>query len=771
MALKIGSNQRARRGGSRSSGRKNERRQDNLEVREQFHLIRKLALDVSEQSTVDDCLWHVVQTVVDGLDVESCCIYLFDEDRSTLIQRATQGPDNPSGRQSLIPVRVPVGSGIVGEVAQTGEPMLSTATDGAVSAHRRKRYRARLVVPLLHSSGTVGVIDCQAQSKDAFAPWHTDLLSTVAGVVSDRIAHRLTLDRLASIAGELEETRAALRVGEERYRVLYDEHPSMFVMLDSLGVIKVANRFALKELGFEERELVSRPVSDLYKDENSATIMARITQCLESPHKLHRFESDLLRKSGEVMRVRETARVIDFDGDVNTILVVIEDITDTYNLSKELEFQATHDSLTGLCNRREFERRLNGALASSRASNTDHAICYIDLDQFKLINDTCGHRAGDQLLTELSKLFNSRIRQSDTVARLGGDEFGILMEACPLGNAQRVAESLRKSVEEFRFEWDEQQFSTGVSVGLVAMTPHTQSVGEAMAYADAACYAAKEAGRNRLHVYHMEDEEMIKRDQEMRWVSRIERALEIDNFRLYAQPIVPIKSNVGKVKAYEILLRMIGDDGEIILPDGFLPAAERYGLATRVDRWVLDHTVEWLAENKDEIEGVNMISVNLSARTVCDESFLDFAKLILQKSVIDPAIICFEITETTAMSNIGRATRFISELQDIGCQFALDDFGSGFSSLAHVRNLPVDLLKIDGSLIRDVLEDPVDLALVRSISDIGHMLGKKTIAEFVATDELLDAMSEAGLDFVQGSVVGDAMPIGQILPTRLQLID
>jgi len=247
--------------------------------------------------------------------------------------------------------------------------------------------------------------------------------------------------------------------------------------------------------------------------------------------------------------------------------------------------------------------------------------------------------------------------------------------------------------------------------------------------------------------------------------------LNKDQFSLYAQPIVPINSYLGEIKAFEILLRMVGEDGEIILPDGFLPAAERYGLATRVDHWVLEHTIAWLSEHKDSVRDVSMICVNLSARSVCDETFLEFAKSTLKRADIDPAIICFEITETTAMSNAGRASRFISELQEIGCQFALDDFGSGFSSLSHLRNLPVDILKIDGSLIRDVLEDPVDLALVRSISDIGHMLGKKTIAEFVATDELLEAMKQAGLDFVQGSITGSAMPLARILPTRLQLIN
>ena len=435
------------------------------------------------------------------------------------------------------------------------------------------------------------------------------------------------------------------------------------------------------------------------------------------------------------------------------------DITEARRLSEQLSFQAAHDPLTGLSNRREFETRLDRALASARDHGAEHALCYLDLDQFKVVNDTSGHVAGDELLRQLGMLLSRHLRSRDTLARLGGDEFGVLLEHCSVDQAWGVANTIREAIEEFRFAWEDKTFSIGISVGLVPVNAEGESISALMSAADSACYAAKEQGRNRIQIYHEEDSQLARRYGEMAWVSRIQHALDDDRFKLVFQPIVPLAADTTEPPHYEMLVRLREDSGELVLPGAFLAAAERFSLAVGIDRWVVDNAFRWFAERARRRQETLLCSINLSGHSISDEGFLDYVIAQFDELLIDPSQICFEVTETAAISNLSSATRFINVLKEIGCLFSLDDFGSGLSSFAYLKSLPVDFVKIDGLFVRDIVDDPLDLALVRSINEIGHTMGKRTIAEFAETPGVLAKLREIGVDYAQGYTLGMPQPL------------
>jgi ammonium transporter len=449
--------------------------------------------------------------------------------------------------------------------------------------------------------------------------------------------------------------------------------------------------------------------------------------------------------------------IVDESGKITHFLESQEDITEIHHLTEKLTHQASHDALTNLINRREFEQRLDRVLESSHEHKTEHALCYLDLDQFKVINDTCGHVAGDELLRQLAGLLLHRLRQRDTLARLGGDEFGILMEHCSLNQARKVAGLILKEIEDFRFAWENQSFSIGVSIGIVAINQYTGSTIEILKEADAACYAAKDAGRNRIHVYNEDDLDMVSRHGEMQWVARINKTLEEKRFRLYAQPIVSLQRNIEKICFHEILLKMEEEDGTLISAEKFLPAAERFNLSAKLDRWVIETAFNFLKNQPDFQSQSSIWTINLSAQSLTATGFLDF--VIEQLKDVDPKKICFEITETAAIANLSIATRFISIIKELGCQFALDDFGSGLSSFGYLKTLTVDYLKIDGIFVRDIVSDPIDRAMVKSINEIGQVMGLKTIAEFVENDGIMRILKDIGVNYGQGFGIGKPYPI------------
>ncbi|MDH3637950.1 MAG: EAL domain-containing protein [Gammaproteobacteria bacterium] len=434
-----------------------------------------------------------------------------------------------------------------------------------------------------------------------------------------------------------------------------------------------------------------------------------------------------------------------------------QDVTKTQRLSEELAYHAQHDSLTGLINRRVFEQHLGRVLAETQGEKSEHILCYLDLDQFKVINDTCGHAAGDELLCQIANLLLRRVRKTDILARLGGDEFGLLMENCSLRHASRIADTLRDGIQEFRFSFKGKVFSISVSIGMVPLDKHNTSVANALSAADAACYIAKNQGRNRVHIYKENGAQLIRWKREMELTSTMTQALERNGFKLAFQSIVPANDS-GEGSMFEVLLRMEDESGNVMLPNAFLPAAERYSMLTRIDRWVARKALEWLEQNRDRCRDLKLCAVNLSGQSLSDPEFQDFLNELFDETKVPPEKVCFEITETAAISDLSNTQRFIEMFRERGCQFALDDFGSGLSSFAYLKTLPVDYVKIDGLFVKDVTSDPIDLAMVKSINEISHLMGKRTIAEHVEDEQTLAILRDIGVDYVQGNGVSRPRP-------------
>jgi len=426
---------------------------------------------------------------------------------------------------------------------------------------------------------------------------------------------------------------------------------------------------------------------------------------------------------------------------------------------------AYHDQLTGLVNRNEFDRHLNNALDSAKCNNISHVLLYLDLDQFKVINDTCGHQAGDELLSQLALLLREEVRGNDILARLGGDEFGLLLENCPLDKAKVIAEDLRELVSDFRFVWRDKSFSIGVSIGMAKITKDAQGADEVLGAADIACYAAKDMGRDRVHVYKDDDSELLRRQTEMQWVSRIKNALEEGRFVLHQQQMRSLNRLNGTVRCAEFLVRMLDEQDNIIMPGAFIPAAERYGIMPLLDRWVVRSVIAYLADNLSASEKSNSIFfVNLSSNSLSDSDFSTYIRQQITHYNIPPELLCFEITETAAISNLSETVKFINEVRSFGCLFALDNFGSGLSSFSYLKTLPVDYLKIDGSFVRDIEMDPMNFAIVQAINEIGHVAGLHTIAEFVENEKTLESLRDIGVDFVQGYCIAHPQTVCARVP-------
>lgn len=448
---------------------------------------------------------------------------------------------------------------------------------------------------------------------------------------------------------------------------------------------------------------------------------------------------------------------ITFDPETDLYRMYVWDITKLRNLSTKMSYQATHDALTNLINRREFERRLNLAADDAKVNHKTHSLFFMDLDKFKVVNDTCGHVAGDELLKQLSSLISSSIRDTDTVARLGGDEFGILLCCCHVEKANSLAEVIRKNVEEFRFHWDNKTFKIGICIGIVTLDTKSGTVKEILSAADTACYLAKEQGRNRVHVYEADQDALIKHTDEVNWLNRINTALDQNNFILYFQKIAAINFKCND--HYEVLVRMIAEDGSTIPPSSFIPAAERFDVMSSIDHWVIQNTLAIM--QKPRYKNLDL-SINLSGQSLSDKKFMQECIHQIENSSVNSGRLCFEITETAMIANLNNAIHSVSILRELGCKVSLDDFGSGLSSFAYLKNLPVDFLKIDGSLIKELENDPINITMVESIIHIGHSMGLKTIAEYVENEAILNIVKNMKIDFVQGYGIAKPVPLEEI---------
>ncbi len=587
------------------------------------------------------------------------------------------------------------------------------------------------------------------------------------------------------LARSLGQSRQPQEAVVENVPALPERRPSMFhkadefarstlqsiadgvVTTDTEGRVDYLNIVAEKLTGWIREEAMGQPLATVLRliDEDSDEPVADpVARCLASvdsfplPGPLN-----LLNREGDkefAVEVRVSA-IRDADNPALGVVLVFHDTTELTSLTHRLSYQASHDSLTGLLNRHEFEARLELALESARHENIEHVLCYMDLDRFKVVNDTCGHVAGDELLKQLATRMRASIREADILARLGGDEFGLLLEGCHLAQARGVVNNLLQMVSEFRFVWADKAFDVGISIGLAPISAQSGNITDVLSAADSACYIAKDQGRNRLHVFEQDDLALLHQKGEMQWLQIIRQALENDGFVLYQQAIRPMKGvpPAGDDTPHsEILLRLRTGEGEVVAPSSFLPAAERYHLMPQIDRWVVTQVLAFLRALQAQ-GGVMNLSINLSGQSLCDEDFPGFVTTAVLASGVPPTWLCFEVTETTAITNLSRAVGLISELKRMGCHFALDDFGSGLSSFSYLKNLPVDYLKIDGSFVKDMDRNPVDRAMVAAINEIGHLMGIQTVAEFVTRLDVLEALDEIGVDYAQGYFIATPEPL------------
>lgn len=558
-------------------------------------------------------------------------------------------------------------------------------------------------------------------------------------------------------------TEAELQRLNDHLRLLLESTGEGIYGIDRHGFCTFINQAGADILGYRVSEPVGRHMHHLVHHSREDGSDYPFEEC-PIYHTLQegqavRSEADVLwRENGDAVPVNYSANPVIENGIVSGAVVVFRDVAEARAMAKRMDYLASHDPLTGLFNRHVFEQHLERALESAQEEQRSHLLCYLDLDQFKLINDTCGHTAGDELLRQLAPLLEKRIRRSDMLARLGGDEFGVLLESCGLERGMQVVNELRETVQEYRFAWESKTFSLGVSIGVVAIDRHSTGPAAVLSAADSACYVAKDSGRNRVHIYREQDAELARRHGEMQWVSRLQSALEEDRLLLYAQQIVPVHEQING-EHIEILLRLQDESGETVPPGAFIPAAERYNLMPAVDRRVLEKAFNWLSDNPRCLEHLSFCAVNLSGHTLSNPDFLAFVVQRAAECRIPPVKICFEITETAAVANLSAAAHFITELKGHGFRFALDDFGSGMSSFAYLKNLPVDFLKIDGNFVRDIAKDNIDRAMVTAINQVGQVMGLKTIAEFVEHDAILGHLRQIGVDYAQGYGIGRPMPL------------
>ncbi|WP_411908569.1 EAL domain-containing protein [Mesorhizobium sp. ES1-4] len=591
------------------------------------------------------------------------------------------------------------------------------------------------------------------------------MLLTSANLVTAALLILLAVWRTRKLLVQRQAFQLALNAERERAQVTLASIGQAVISTGRDGRLDYMNAVAEKLLACPSGTAKGKPLASLFRlvdKDTSVEELQLIERLLAGEPRRSSARPQLLqRPDGSVVPVGLTGAPLLVSGKVVGAVLAFHDMTREEDYIERLSWQASHDALTGLANRRDFESRLERTILELQDKPRQHALMYLDLDQFKLVNDTCGHAAGDQLLRQISALLANELRPGDVLARLGGDEFGVLLIDCEADNAADIGERLRAAVQELHFAWDGRPFNTSVSVGMVQIADAHVTIEEALRAADVACYMAKEKGRNRVQIHSDGDMALRERFGEMAWVQRLHAALEEDRFRLHAQEIWPLNDDVAEAGAHiEILLRLSDEEGGFVTPQSFIPAAERYGLMPSIDRWVVRNTFRVLAARQADqrMLPIATCAINLSGATFGDETFLGFLREQFLVHGISPAMICLEITETSAIANLSNAMRFMADLRGLGCRFALDDFGSGMSSFAYLKHLPVDYLKIDGGFVKDMLDDRIDRAMVEMIHHIGKVMGKRTIAEFVESDGIIAALKTIGVDYAQGYGIARPQP-------------
>ena len=554
---------------------------------------------------------------------------------------------------------------------------------------------------------------------------------------------------------------------QERALVTLGSIADGVITTDEQGRVKYLNAAAERLTGWDSAEARGFPFAQIFKNcDDQDDIEEKLQKVLAGSSLNEDFNQTTLQgRTGNEQPISYTlAPIKDQFGDIFGCVAVFHDVTSTQALQRKLSYQATHDDLTGVLNRNGFERVAQKLLNRSMNLGEQHVLGFMDLDQFKAVNDTCGHQAGDELLRQIAQLIKKQLRSDDTLARMGGDEFCILLQNCNEDNGLHIAEIIRDAIAAYRFSWDGKQFSVGASIGLVKITHETPSLHKLMSLADSACYAAKDQGRNRVNLYQPNDLELAERRGQVEWIAKIRQALDTDSLRLFYQPIETLQGEMSRKQHIEVFVHLLGENGKLVPPGAFIPAAERYSVIQEVDMWVVRNALAWLGQHQLHRPNQEMVcSINLSGTTISDKRSLDQIITLIDDSQVNTQGICFEITETAAIGNFEAAKRFIVALKEKGCSFSLDDFGSGLSSFGYLKNLPVDYLKIDGVFIKDILNNRVDRVMVDSITKLAHELGLKTVAEFVSSQAIADQLKGLGVDYAQGYFLAKPQPLPAVV--------
>ena len=563
-----------------------------------------------------------------------------------------------------------------------------------------------------------------------------------------------------------------LKRQERWYSAMFDSIEDGIVATDTEGRIRFVNPVAESIIGRSEQELQNLPIGEALEIFDSQAGLLDFSDLGEIPSEdlpfrfqdtiLVNFAGDKIHVDGSFSIIRDQRNTI--EGSV----VALHDTSMVKHLSDRISYQASHDILTGLANREAFSHRLNALMQNTMDASITHALLYIDLDQFKVVNDTLGHRAGDEMLLQATSIIKSMIRSSDFCARLGGDEFGIILSNIPIGQAKQISERLLNRLKNHKMVWEDKVFTINSSIGLVKIDMDSQDIQAILAAADDACFTAKEEGGGKIKLYDSTSNIFLKRRNEMTWISKLNSAIEDDRLVLYYQPIITLNPERYTTVKNEILLRLVSPEGDLIMPGDFIPAAERYNFMPTIDKAVVRKSLKAIASIIHQApEEDIMFSINLSAGTLANEQFLETIAGLVSASGIPPRYICFEVTETATISNMQITNNFIREMRDKGYSFSLDDFGSGFSSFNYLKTLPVDYLKIDGTFVSDMDTNPVDRSMVEAINNLGHIIGTITIAEFVRSKEIMLLLKDIGVDYAQGYEIAAPTPLSQFIPYKL----
>ena len=741
--------------------------EDVIKLREEIHnrdlqiaLFKEVVAAVRERSDLESIFQMVADFAQVLIKAETVLIPVLDDNCSTYTYRAGCGKN----ASEIVGESLELSLGICGWVWKHQRPWWRGVLQ-ELSEEERNRWEKQvgnvILVPLVGRNHFLGGIAGINKVGGAdFDQADLDLLTLLASQVAIAIDNN-------SLIEQLEKANQALASEKERVQVTLSSIGDAVITTDTIGRIQYLNPVAERLFAVRLPEPQAKQLADLgtlvYEDDRQPA-GDLVAPCLREGKLPYPFRTlVLVRADGEEFFIEPNAAPIrDHDGRISGVALVFRDVSQARELTRQLSHQATHDALTGLLNRREFEYRVKQAIRDVQVIGNEHCLLHMGLDQFKVINDTCGHIAGDELLKQYAALLAGALRQGDALARIGGDEFGLLQENCSVQQAVQTANQIQEMTRSFRFVWEEKTFTIGVSMGLIAINRDSESVMQVMSRVDAACNMAKETGRDRLYVHDEADLALHVRLGEMQWTPRITRAIEEQRMVLYYQPIVHPDATADHCSHYEILIRMQDESGSIISPVSFLPAAERYNLIANIDRWVVSSYFRWLAEHPEHLANLEFGSVNLSGRSLSDENCLTHIEDQLREHGIPAQKICFEITETEAIGNLPKAIHFINRLKSLGCSFALDDFGSGLSSYAYLKNLPVDFLKIDGIFVKDIVSDPSHYAMVESINHIGHVMGRKTIAEFVENQEIATLLGKLGVDYLQGYGIAKPRPLTEM---------